>query len=58
MLESEVIMMDLIACPGGWEDYSDHLKIAEKLETRGYNQGEIGKVMGKNILRVLEEINY
>ena len=44
--------------PRGWEDCRDHFKIAEKLETRGYNQGEIEKVMGKNILRVLEEINY
>ncbi len=44
--------------PNGWKDCSDHFKIAERLESRGYNQEEIEKVMGKNILRVLEEINY
>ena len=44
--------------PKGWNDCLDHIKIAEKLESRGYNHKEIEKVMGKNILRVLEEINY
>ncbi len=44
--------------PNGWKDCGDHFKIAERLESRGYNQEEIEKVMGKNILRVLEEINY
>ena len=44
--------------PKGWNDCRDHIKIAQKLESRGYSQKEIEKVMGKNILRVLEEINY
>jgi len=44
--------------PRGWNDCRDHFKIAERLESRGYKQVEIEKVMGKNILRVLEEINY
>ena len=44
--------------PKGWNDCSDHFKIAERLERRGYKHKEIEKVMGKNILRVLEEINY
>ena len=44
--------------PKDWNDCRDHFKIAERLESRGYNQVEIEKVMGKNILRVLEEINY
>ena len=44
--------------PKGWNDCRDHIKIAEGLESRGYKQEEIEKVMGKNILRVLEEINY
>ena len=44
--------------PKDWNDCRDHIKIAERLESRGYNQEEIEKVMGKNILRVLEEINY
>ena len=44
--------------PKGWDDCLDHIKIAEKLEIRGYNQEDIEKLMGKNFLRVLEEINY
>ena len=44
--------------PKGWNDCIDHFKIAEKLDSRGYNQVEIEKVMGNNLLRVLEEINY
>ncbi len=44
--------------PKGWKDCADHIKIAEQLEYRGYNQVEIEKVMGTNFLRVLEEINY
>ena len=44
--------------PKGWNDCLDHIKIAEKLENRGYNQEDIEKLMGKNFLRVLEEINY
>ena len=44
--------------PRGWNDCNDHFKIAEKLDSRGYNQVEIEKVMGNNFLRVLEEINY
>ena len=44
--------------PKGWNDCRDHIKVAQRLESRGYNYEEIEKVMGKNILRVLEEINY
>ncbi len=44
--------------PRGWNDCIDHFQIAEKLDSRGYNQLEIEKVMGNNFLRVLEEINY
>ncbi len=44
--------------PKGWNDCRDHIKIAQRLESRGYRQEEIEKVMGKNILRVLEEVNY
>ena len=44
--------------PKGWNDCLDHIKIAEKLESRGYNQEEIEKLMGNNFLRVLEEIDY
>ena len=44
--------------PNGWKDCKDHILILEKLDSRGYKQKEILKVMGNNILRVLEEINY
>jgi membrane dipeptidase len=42
--------------PKGWNDCMDHMLIAEELDKRGYNSNEIEKIMGKNILRVLEEI--
>jgi len=42
--------------PKGWNDCMDHMLIAEQLDKRGYNSNEIEKIMGKNILRVLEEI--
>ena len=44
--------------PKGWNDCKDHNVIVEKLDSRGYKNQEIEKVMGKNFLRVLEEINY
>ena len=39
------------------KDCRDHIKIAEKLASRGYTQKEVEKVMGLNILRVLDSIN-
>jgi len=42
--------------PKDWNDCMDHMLIAEELDKRGYSIGEIEKVMGKNILRVLEEV--
>ena len=42
--------------PKGWNDCMDHMLIAQELEKRGYTSEEIEKVMGKNILRVLEEV--
>ena len=48
---------DGIDClPKGWNDCMDHMLVAEQLDKRGYNSNEIEKIMGKNILRVLEEI--
>ena len=44
--------------PKGWNDCLDHMIIAEQLEVRGYKNLEIEKIMGKNILRVLEEISF
>ena len=40
--------------PQGWKDCLDHIKIAEALENRGYSTADIEKVMGQNILRVLD----
>ncbi len=42
--------------PNKWSDCLDHMIIQESLEKRGYKNTEIEKIMGKNILRVLEEI--
>ncbi|MDC6448078.1 membrane dipeptidase [Alphaproteobacteria bacterium] len=42
--------------PKGWNDCMDHMLVAEQLDKRGYKTNEIEKIMGKNILRVLEEI--
>ena len=42
--------------PQGWNDCLDHMLITQELEKRGYSSEEIEKVMGKNILRVLEEV--
>ena len=42
--------------PKGWSDCMDHMLIAEQLDKRGYNSDDIEKIMGKNTLRVLEEI--
>ena len=43
--------------PNKWNDCLDHMIIQESLENRGYKNSEIEKIMGKNILRVLEEIH-
>jgi microsomal dipeptidase-like Zn-dependent dipeptidase len=34
----------------------DHMLIAQELDKRGYTSEKIEKVMGKNLLRVLEEV--
>ena len=39
--------------PLGWIDCMDHIKIAERLDKRGYSNIDIEKVMGQNFLRVL-----
>ena len=43
--------------PNKWNDCLDHMIIQESLENRGYKNSEIEKIMGKNFLRVLEEIH-
>ena len=42
--------------PKNWNDCMDHMKITEELDKRGYSTDEIEKIMGQNILRVLEEV--
>ena len=42
--------------PKNWHDCMDHMIIAEELDRRGYSNVSIEKIMGKNILRVLEEV--
>ena len=37
-------------------DCSDHFKIALSLESRGYSEKDIEKVMGLNLLRVVEAV--
>ena len=42
--------------PQHWDDCMDHMIIAEELDKRGYSTDSIEKIMGKNIIRVLEEV--
>ena len=37
-------------------DCRDHIKILECLEQRGYSERDIEKVMGLNLLRVIEAV--
>ena len=42
--------------PKNWHDCMNHMIITEELDKRGYSTDSIEKIMGKNILRVLEEV--
>ena len=42
--------------PKEMTDCLDHIKIIEKLEQRGYSEKDIEKVMGLNLLRVIEAV--
>ena len=42
--------------PKEMTDCSDHIKILESLEKRGYSERDIEKVMGLNLLRVIEAV--
>ena len=42
--------------PKNWHDCMDHMIVAEELDKRGHSTDSIEKIMGKNILRVLEEV--
>ena len=48
---------DGIDClPKSWNDCMDHMLIVERLDSRGYSEKEIEKIMGYNVMRVLEDI--
>jgi len=40
----------------GWNDASETLNVTQELVKRGYNQNEIAKLWGLNLLRVLDEV--
>ena len=40
----------------GWSDASETLNVTKELLNRGYNQQEIRKIWGDNLLRVMEEV--
>ena len=40
----------------GWNDASETLNVTKELVKRGYNQNEIAKLWGLNLLRVLDEV--
>ena len=42
--------------PKEMTDCLDHIKILENLEQRGYSERDIEKVMGLNLLRVVEAV--
>ena len=42
--------------PKGLIDCRDHIKIIQKLDSRGYTSKDIEKIMGLNILRVFQEV--
>jgi microsomal dipeptidase-like Zn-dependent dipeptidase len=40
----------------GWQDASETMNVTTALRERGYNESEIEKLWGGNILRVLDEV--
>jgi membrane dipeptidase len=48
--------MDVIPTPEGMDDVTDFPKLTRGLLDRGYTQEEINKVLGGNLLRVLQEV--
>lgn len=41
----------------GWQDASETLNITKELVKRGYTEGEIAKLWGENLLRVMDEVD-
>jgi len=44
--------------PKEMTDCRDHIKIIESLQRRGYSQNDVEKIMGLNLLRVIEEVKH
>ena len=40
----------------GWKDASETMNVTKELRKRGYNNNEIAKIWGGNLLRVLDEV--
>ena len=40
----------------GWKDASETMNVTAALKERGYNESEIEKLWGGNLLRVLDEV--
>ena len=40
----------------GWKDASETMNVTKELRKRGYNEEEIAKVWGGNLLRVLDKV--
>jgi membrane dipeptidase len=40
----------------GWKDASETMNVTKELRERGYNNDEIAKIWGGNLLRVLDEV--
>lgn len=40
----------------GFDDYAQIVDVAERLQARGYSDGDVGKILGENFLRVFAEV--
>jgi len=40
----------------GWKDASETKNVTSALRNRGYSDGEIAKIWGGNLMRVLDEV--
>ena len=57
-IEHVVISSDFDGGGGivGWKDASETMNVTAALKERGYNESEIAKLWGGNLLRVLDEV--
>jgi membrane dipeptidase len=40
----------------GFDDYAQIADVAERLQSRGFTEGDVRKILGENFLRVFEEV--